>query len=92
MTTVAPGTASMDDSMQQVAEEVSPESVGEYAAYEAKLQEAVASVFTLPGSFGIHGSARQVIDQLDELCIDEVSNGVFDYCSPAWCFAALQKY
>ena len=74
MTTIAPGASSMDDSLQQVDEEASPESVGEYAAYEAKLQEAVASVFTLPGSFGIHGSARQVIDQLDELCVDEVGN------------------
>ncbi len=71
MATAAPP-ASVDEAADFEGDATSTATASEYAAYESKLQEAVASVFTLPGSFGIHGSARQVIDQLDELCLDEV--------------------
>jgi hypothetical protein len=48
------------------------ETIGEYAAHETQMQEAVADVFSRTNSFGVHAAAKRIMDQLDELCHDEV--------------------
>ncbi len=50
----------------------SEETIGEYAAHEAQMQEAVADVFSRTNTYGVHATAKRIMDQLDELCHDEV--------------------
>lgn len=53
-------------------DEVEEEVVGEYAAHEAKLQEAVAAVFTSKDCFGVHATACHIMEVLDEHTHEEV--------------------
>ena len=59
------------------AHEVDEPAVGEYAAHEAELQDAVSDVLTSKDGFGLHGTAKRIMDQLDELCHEEVRGGRF---------------
>jgi hypothetical protein len=67
--------------------------MAELATHEKIVQDAFADGYTRDNGFGVHASAKAIMEQLDEFCVEEVRDrGSSRAAAPAPCATGFPPY